>query len=233
MIHVTLMIIIMPGSGGNCCVMVNLYIIDDHYLIVEGLYYSFNPESDDFTVVGGSLTIADAMIKIPNTDVDIIILDLFINQTDPVINLGLIRKKFPEIPVVILSQENSLMWQAEMFLHGVKAFLAKSEDKSILCQKLQRVSTGETVMPNEVTEIIMKGDQKVSKLISDDLKEILGYIMKGLVTKEIAAKMHQSESSIEKKLKKLREMHKVRNNHELILKCCFKKLPYNISRRMH
>jgi len=45
--------------------MIRLYIIDDHYLIIEGLYSSFDPESDEFKVVGGSLNIPDALKKYP------------------------------------------------------------------------------------------------------------------------------------------------------------------------
>jgi len=199
--------------------MINLYIIDDHHLIIEGLYSSFDLESSYFNVVGGSLTIADALVKIPTSRVDIIILDLFIYNTDPVANLSLIRKSCPGIPIVILSQESSLNWQIEMFLHGVKAYITKGEDATVMRQKLLSVSMGETIMPNEVSELIVKGEKSLSRTLSPDLKEIIRLLLKGLVVKEIAVEMKLTESSIEKKLKKLREMYRVRNNYELLLNC--------------
>lgn len=202
--------------------MIRLYIIDDHYLIIEGLYSSFDPESDEFKVVGGSLNIPDALKKISLKKVDIILLDLFINQADPNVNVKLIRKTFPNIPVVILSQESSLLWQVEMFRHGVKAYINKMEDKAEMRQKLLNVSKGETMMPNEVVEIIMKGDHKGSAIISPENKRILSLLLQGLSAKEIALKMYQSESSIEKKLKRNREVYKVRNNYELIIKLLYK-----------
>ncbi|MCX6280635.1 MAG: response regulator transcription factor [Bacteroidetes bacterium] len=202
--------------------MTNLYIIDDHYLIIEGLYSSFDLESNEFKVIGGSLSVTDALERISPNNVDIIILDLFIHQSDPIINIELIRKTFPSIPVVILSQESSLLWQVKMFRHGVKAYINKLEDKAEMRQKLLNVSKGETMMSNEVVEIIMKGDQKGSGILSSENKGILSFLLQGLTAKEIALKMSQSKSSIEKKLKKNREVYKVRNNYELIIKLLHK-----------
>ena len=199
--------------------MIRLYIIDDHYLILDGFCCSFDLESDDFSVVGGSLDVADALTKISTESVDIIILDLFINNTDPILNLEEIRKAFPSIPVVILSQESCLMWQIEMFRHGVKAYINKGQEKSVLRQKLKWVYEGETVIPNEVIDLISK--EKYSDhsfAFSSEGRTILSLILSGLVPKEIAKNLHQSESNIEKKLKRIREFYNVRNNYELILK---------------
>ena len=188
----------------------------------EGLYSSFDLQSDDIKVVGGSLNIPDALKKISPKKVDIILLDLFIHQADPIVNIELIRKTFPSIPVVILSQESSLLWQVEMFRHGAKAYINKLEDKAEMRQNLLNVFKGETMMPNEVVEIIMKGDQKGLAILSPENKGILSFLLQGLTAKEIAIKMSQSESSIENKLKRNREIYKVRNNSELIIKLLHK-----------
>jgi len=186
------------------------------------LYSSFDLQSDDIKVVGGSLNIPDALKKISPKKVDIILLDLFIHQADPIVNIELIRKTFPSIPVVILSQESSLLWQVEMFRHGAKAYINKLEDKAEMRQNLLNVFKGETMMPNEVVEIIMKGDQKGLAILSPENKGILSFLLQGLTAKEIAIKMSQSESSIENKLKRNREIYKVRNNYELIIKLLHK-----------
>ena len=135
--------------------MIKLFVIDDHYLIIEGLYSSFDLESDDFEVVGGSLSIDEAITNIKPENIDIILLDLFIKQEDPVVNLLKIQKAFPTIPVVILSNESCISWQVKMFRHGVKAYIDKGDDKSEMCQKLLWVYSDEVVMPDEVTRILL------------------------------------------------------------------------------
>lgn len=207
--------------------MMNLYVIDDHHLIIEGLYSSFDLESDDFTVVGGSLTISEALQKISPGNVDIIILDLFINQSDPVSNLRLVRTTFPTLPVVILSNESSLEWQVKMFQNGVKAYMDKGEDHSAMKQKLHRVFAGEIIMPNEVAGILMMTDDTSHnpKLISDS-NEIIKYLAMGIEPKEIAVIMKKSESTIDKKLQNIRRLYEVKSNTELVQKFLTRKSPH-------
>ncbi|MFH1161054.1 MAG: response regulator [bacterium] len=135
--------------------MIRLYIIDDHYLVIEGFYLSFDMESEDFKVVGGSLGIGDALQKISPDGVDIIILDLFIQQSNPVSNFRRIHEAFPSIPIVILSHENCLLWKVEMFRLGAKAYINKAEDKSVMRQRLLRIAAGETLMPEDVVQILV------------------------------------------------------------------------------
>lgn len=171
------------------------------------------------------MNIPESLQKISPENVDIIILDLFIGQSDPIVNLELIQKNFPTIPVVILSQESSLFWQVIMFRHGIKAYLHKEGDKPLMIQRLLQVFQGETIMSNEVAEILVKGSRTKSFELSLEYKDILSYLTQGFMPKEIAKKLNQSESSIEKKLKHIRELYSARSNYELIIKILPKQHP--------
>lgn len=50
--------------------MIRLYIIDNHFLIYKGFCASFDLPSDDFRVVGGILTIGDALKEISVANVE-------------------------------------------------------------------------------------------------------------------------------------------------------------------
>ncbi|MEI6886531.1 MAG: response regulator transcription factor [Bacteroidota bacterium] len=199
--------------------MIKLYVIDDHYLIIEGLYTSFDLDSDDFEVAGGSLSIPAALQEIDPEKVDIILLDLFIKQTDPLINLLTIRKAFPSIPVVILSSESCIYWQVEMFRHGVKAYINKGEDQSEMCQKLKRVCAGEVNMPDEVVRILfMSNDSEHTANYFSDQKEIITGLSRGMSIRDLAEKMRQTVSAIDKKLRLMRKSYNAKTNTELVVK---------------
>jgi DNA-binding NarL/FixJ family response regulator len=206
--------------------VIRLYVIDDHQLIIEGLYSSFDLESEEFQVVGGSLTVSEAIQNISSEKVDIIILDLFINQSDPVSNLKLVRTSFPFIPVVILSYETSLEWQVKMFGNGIMAYMDKGEDHTAMKQKLHRVFAGEMIIPAEVASILMMKDETSfnPKLISES-NEIIKYLSMGVEPKQIAAIMNKSESSINKKLQNIRKLYEVKSNTELVQKFVAKRMP--------
>lgn len=199
--------------------VIKLFVIDDHFLIIEGLYSSFDLASDDFKVVGGSLTINEALQTISTELVNIILLDLFIQQSDPKINLLQVQNAFPAIPIVILSHECCINWQVEMFRYGVKAYISKSEDLSVMRQKLLQVFAGEVIIPDEVAKILfVSKDNKHLSGYFEDVKEIITDLSKGMTVKEIAAKMNQSESAIEKKLQAIRKSYNARTNTELVYK---------------
>jgi len=199
--------------------MINLYVIDDHFLIIEGLYTSFDPESSEFVVVGGSVTVDEGIKEIAGCQIDIIILDLFIGLTDPCLNLSRIQKNFPHIPVVILSNESCIMWQVEMFRRGIKAFISKTEDKVRLREKLLYVANGEVVMPAEVNRILFSGNESdhIINYFTDSFK-IIKYLSEGFSVKEVSCRLKLSPAAIEKKLHTIRKTYHVKSNIELVFK---------------
>jgi DNA-binding NarL/FixJ family response regulator len=135
--------------------MVKLFAIDDHFLIIEGLYKAFNPETDEVGLVGSALNIQEAIAKIPGIPTDIIVLDLFIDDSDPVANFNQLRTTFPTIPIVILTMEDSLRWQIKMFKLGVMGFLNKAEKKETMKSVFIQVANGNLVIPDRVSKSLI------------------------------------------------------------------------------
>jgi DNA-binding NarL/FixJ family response regulator len=135
--------------------MIGLFAIDDHFLIIEGLYKTFNPEIDEIGLVGSALSVEEALKSIPKTKTDIIVLDLFINDSDPVANFRHLRNAFPSIPIVILTMEDSLRWQIKMFKLGVMGFLNKTEKKETLKSVFIQVANGNLVIPDKVSQSLI------------------------------------------------------------------------------
>ena len=203
--------------------MTRLYIIDDHYLIIEGLHSAFDLDSDEFEVVGGSFTVDEALGTIDPDRLDILLLDLFIGNADPIDNLNKITKAFPNLPVVIISQESCMLWQVEMFRYGIKAYIYKGDPKSEMIRKLKIVASGEVVMPDEVAKVLITPkDVKSTSGYFSDIKKIITALSNGLTVKEIATRLDQSESAIEKKLQGIRKCYNARTNSELVYKAMIK-----------
>ncbi|MFZ4520153.1 MAG: response regulator [Bacteroidales bacterium] len=135
--------------------MIGLFSIDDHFLIIEGLGRAFNAETDDVGLVGSATSVAEAIKQIPKCRPNIILLDLFIDDADPVANFKQLHSAFPEIPIVILSMEDSMRWQIKMFKLGVMAFLNKSEKKETLRSVFIQVAQGNMVMPEKVSQSLI------------------------------------------------------------------------------
>ena len=208
--------------------MKQIYIIDDHKLIIEGYYHIFDLDPE-FQVAGGSLNVEDALREISPGKTGIIILDLFLRDSDPITNYKKIHEAFPSIPVIILSDNASVQWQAEMLRLGVKSFIDKSEDATVIRQKIRRVFTGEIIVPRDAAKILITGSKRSSVILfTSEYKEIVTLLAGGMTVREIAIKLEQSDSCIEKKLHRIRDYFNVKSNYELVYLASMKKLPYII-----
>jgi len=88
------------------------------------------------------------------------------------------------------------------------------------------VAAGETIIPSLVSGIFFSENSEA--LNSRSFQEYLGIINdleNGLSIKQIAVKMRLSDSSIEKKLQKIRKCYRVKTNYELIHKTLTQRLP--------
>ena len=135
--------------------MIGIFSIDDHFLIIEGLGRAFNSETEDVGLVGSATSVPEAMKLIPKCRPDIIVLDLFVKDADPVANFRQLHGAFPEIPIVILTMEDSMRWQIKMFKLGVMAFLNKSEKKETLESVFIQVAHGNMVIPEKVSQALI------------------------------------------------------------------------------
>ena len=134
--------------------MIKLFAIDDHFLITEGLKKSFNHDSGEIRVAGSALNVDEALEKIPGIPTDIIVLDIYIGDSDPVSNVKRLRNAFPSIPIVILSMEDSLLWKVKMFKLGVHAFIIKVDGKETMLDIFRQVAAGNAVIPEEVSRTL-------------------------------------------------------------------------------
>ena len=197
--------------------MVNLYIIDDHALIISGLKTSFRSPADFIKITGFSMTIGEALESIPQRRVDIILLDLFLPETEPLANIKTLSKSFPHIPIVIISMESSLVWKSRAFqVKNVKAFLSKNDDISYMKNIISMVATGKTIIPEEVNYFQREEIQSGQNGFNPREVEVIRNIASGYSLKEIAMIHNRSVSAIEKSLLRMRLKAGARNNPQLV-----------------
>jgi len=179
--------------------MIDVFMIDDHPPVIQGIEFMLNSSGEEIRMCGSALTIRDAYTKLPSHRPDIILLDLFIGESDPIGNFDLIRAICPDIPVIIYSAENSVLWKVRMFREGAKAYLCKCIDEKVILETIKRVSHGGIYIPEELRGMVGP-DAKTSWVPEFTLEEIeiAQDLASGMTLREIAIKRCKSESTIEK-----------------------------------
>lgn len=200
--------------------MIRLFIIEDHPTMVIGIKNLFRPSRDKIEVVNSANSIEEATLKADPKTFDIFMLDLWLPNTHPLLNVKKIKDAFPTKPVVIFTSEDSSNWRKKMFEAGVMAYLLKSNNKNDIRNTLEKVANGQIVFSGVVDPAFEKRMAAVLEgqkyALTPNQKEMVILLSNGLSQYEIADIKKTSISNIEKTLKHIRDICEVRSNAELI-----------------
>ena len=200
--------------------MIRLFVVEDHPVIVTGLRNLFRPSRDEIEIMGSSSNVDDAVLHANPATFDIFLLDLWLPDSHPLLNVKKLKDHFPGKPIVIFTSEESSSWQRKMFEAGVMAYLLKSTNKSEIKTTLEKVIKGQIVFSGLVEPDYEK---KLAAVLSGqkyhltpNQQELVILLSSGLTQQQIADKKLISVSTVEKTLKHVREKCDAKNNAELV-----------------
>ncbi len=200
--------------------MIRLYVIEDHPVIVTGLKNLFRPSRDEIEIMGNAFSVDDAVAKADAETFDVFLLDLWLPEANPLVNVKKLKEKFTGKPIVIFTSEDSSSWQRKMFEAGVMAYLLKSTNKAEIKSTLEKVVRGQIVFSGLVEPDY---ERKLSTVLSGqkyrltpNQHELVVLLSSGLTQQQIADAKKTSVSTVEKTLKHVRERCDAKNNAELI-----------------
>ena len=153
--------------------MIRLVLIDDHKLVLEGLYNRLKRETN-FKIVGTFTEVDDLLLCLKYKNVDIIIMDLMlkgIHGFDLITKVKQTNTKIPKI--IIVSGFYEILLNKRAVDLGVKAFLPKESSYEELISAIYNVSKGNQIIPDKLIEdqtnhILTKTEIEVLELIANE-----------------------------------------------------------------
>ena len=200
--------------------MIRVFVIDDHPVIVKGLRDLFRSGRDGIEVIDGALSVMEALDKADPATFDIIILDLWLPNAHPILNVQKLKDHFQGKPIVVFTSEDSSDWKRRMYEAGVAAYLFKGTRKAEIKATLEKIFKGLPVTID--TTESSSGQQSVPVLAVEQLsltprqQEIILLLSKGISLKEIAEIKEISISTVVKTIKNIREKFDAKSNDELV-----------------
>jgi DNA-binding NarL/FixJ family response regulator len=200
--------------------MIRLLVIDDHPVALTGFRNMFRPVRDGIEIVRTEATAEAAIAGVPADSFDLIVLDLWLGKSDPILNITGLRKHFPGKPVVIFTSEESAAWQRRMFEAGARAYILKSAPRKEIQSVITRVQRGAIVFSDFISQEDLKGitgdPRQLVSPITRNQRAILLDLAKGMNCPQVAAARKTSVSNIEKTLFNLRRKFGAGTTLELI-----------------
>jgi DNA-binding NarL/FixJ family response regulator len=120
---------------------VRVVLADDHRLIVEGIRRVLE-EAGDFEVVGEAANGAQVLPLVGQTQPDLVLLDLRMPQMDGLTCLEQIRKRHPDVKVVILSATTDEKLIQTALERGASGFVVKRVNPVDLPSALRQAVEG-------------------------------------------------------------------------------------------
>ncbi len=198
--------------------MIRVFIVDDHFIVVEGLKSLLGDEKG-IEVVGYAMN-ADACLHFFAVhDADIILMDINMPGMGGVELCKEIRSKYPGVLVLALSTYNQDSYITRMIENGASGYILKNTDKEELVEAIDAIHKGKTYFSFEVGQVIKSQIQHPNNqvpILTRREKEVLGLVADGYTTLEIAHKLFISDATVNSHRRNLLDKIAVKNTAALI-----------------
>lgn len=202
---------------------IRLALVDDQKLFRGGLRMILS-DREDFDVVFEASNGKQFFERLAFEPVDVVILDVEMPVMDGIETLTILKDKFPDIHVIMLTMHDSERLINHLMQLGASGFLLKDENPEVVRTAVERVSQEGIFFRDYVSKALLKGGRQKpdsSKYGGPDITgrelQVLTLICQEFTSKEIAEKLFISSRTVEGHRRSLQDKTGARNIVGLVL----------------
>lgn len=199
--------------------MIKILIADDHPIIRKGLREIIE-ETSDIKVTDEACSGKEVLGKALKNDFDVVILDISLPDRSGIDVLKQLKKKKPELPVLVLSMYREKQYALQVFREGGSGYLTKQSSPDELITAIRKASLGRKYISSSLAEkLAFDFDRDTQKPVHEALSnreyEVMCMIATGKTVKEIAKELGLSVKTISTYRTRILEKMNMKNNAEL------------------
>jgi DNA-binding NarL/FixJ family response regulator len=200
-----------------------IFIVDDHPIVRKGLTQLINQEPD-LTVCGEAENAEAALELLKKVKPDLAIVDISLRGIDGIELTKLIKVRFENIPVLVVSMHDESLFAERALRAGARGYIMKQEAIEKMMEAIHKVLRGELYVSDRVSANIVKrfvdgkaeGVSSPEELLSDREMEVFQLIGQGFGTRQIADQLHVSVKTVETYRANIKEKLNLKNATELM-----------------
>ena len=167
--------------------LIRVAVVDDHKIITDGLERLIN-ESKTVSVIGKAYSVAECLKLLKTIRPDVLLLDISLPDGNGIELCSKIKKNYPRIKVIMLTNYGELTTIAGALDAGADGYVLKNSDTEELLEGIRRVAVGERFLCEEVNVTLQKSENNPVELTRREM-ELLQLIAAGYTLPEQADKM--------------------------------------------
>ena len=188
-----------------------IVIADDHAVLRESLS-ALLATQDDFEVVGTAADGVEALDLVQKLHPDVLVLDLFMPNSDGFEVLRTLDRAGTQIATVVLTGSENDSDYTNVVRMGGRGLVLKSDGPQKLFSAVRSVAAGELAFSDELAQRVLssmsqdnKAQQNTSSLarLSERERQIAFCVARGMKNKEISEQLNISENTVKRHLQSI------------------------------
>jgi DNA-binding NarL/FixJ family response regulator len=184
---------------------IRVAIIDDHQLVSQGLGLLLGTQKD-LAVCGYGRSVADAVPLVLETEPDVVVMDLHLQDGSGLDAAVAIRRVQPYARFVFLSRDDSDSAWLSAIAAGAAAFIHKSRAASDVIDAVRRVGHGASLItPSMIASLLSRNRDRELKRdsLSQREREVLKLMSDGWSSREMAERLGISYATVRTHIRSL------------------------------
>jgi DNA-binding NarL/FixJ family response regulator len=188
---------------------IRIVIADDHAVLRESLA-ALLATQQDFVLQGLATNGQEALALTQQCHPDVLVLDLFMPQSDGFEVLRTLDRAGSRVASVVLTGSDSELDYAQVVRLGARGLVLKSDGPEKLFAAIRNVANGELAFSDELAQKVLttmsaeaKGPSNALARLSEREKQIAYHVARGLKNKDIGQTLHISENTVKRHLQSI------------------------------
>jgi|AntAceMinimDraft_12_1070368.scaffolds.fasta_scaffold29446_1 DNA-binding NarL/FixJ family response regulator len=203
-------------------------VVEDHPIVSDVIVASLSSFGIFQSVVTASSLQETLKILVDDDAFELIMLDLHLSDTVGTEGMTTLRERYPDIPVVIFSGEDSTDTISKAFEYGVRGYIPKSSSMAIVISAIKVVLAGSSYIPPDAIRMLGFEPSRGHRVISEESKNavnlspkqraVFDELLNGVPNKIIALRLNMAEGTVKTHLHTIYQVLKVKSRAQAILK---------------
>jgi DNA-binding NarL/FixJ family response regulator len=185
-----------------------VFIIDDHAMFRAGLSLVIGAAMPNSLVFEAGAI--EEALRSPHAEVDVVLLDIQLKGLNGLEGLSLIKKRWPQTPVLMLSSQDELPMQRLALERGAAGFISKAEPPQAIVHAIEQAALG-----NLTNRAPSPGTCPLPRLTARQC-EVLDLMNLGLSNKQIAQKLALSDNTVRRHVQDILEFFNASSRTEAV-----------------
>ena len=184
---------------------IKVLLVDDHTVVLKGLAF-FLSTQEDLELVGEANDGKEALVKVGETNPDVILMDLYMPEMDGVEATAYIKKEYPNVKVIVLTSFSDQAHVLPALRAGASGYILKDVEPDQLVEAIRSAYKGNIQLHPDIANALLsqtlpvEEKEEESSIQVDVLtareNEVLQLLAKGMSNKEIASVLVITEKTV-------------------------------------